>query len=123
MLVVFIFVLIGTFVVVRTLSHALHDYTNGRGKTITQKMRDKTGLDFHHIHFSAPFLLFAILVLWFAGFDFWFYAFLAISISLVLDQIPCYTLGLDYFEERSMLVALVFHFMVVVIAVYISLLA
>jgi len=120
MLVVFIFVFIGTFVVVRTLSHALHDHKNGRGKTITQKMRDKTGLNFHHIHFSAPFLLITILFLWFNGFGAGFFICIAISLSLVLDQVMG-VFGFDYFSEENILSALVLHFMVIVIAVCINL--
>ena len=87
----FILALFVTFVVTRTFAHKFHDMKNygtkkERSNTITGILREKTNYDWHHFHLGIIILLIVIPIILLKGLGNIGAIFLAIGISLFIDQ-------------------------------------
>ena len=113
---VFYMGLISTFLITRFLTHKLHNKKNYNSNTLTGLIRRKSNFDFHHIHFGI-IILFILLFL-----NFFFvinlilnYIFYAISLSLIADQLFPLLKIYDYFERKSIIVAIILHLIIIII--------
>lgn len=108
-----------TFLIIRSLSHFLHDRQNygtfkENSKTLTRYLRKKTKKDIHHIHIGFILLLISVLLFIFEK-VFLFAIFSGVGTSLVLDQIlPLMKLG-DYFGKKMVLAAILLHLIISII--------
>ena len=120
--ILFVLVLILTFVVVRMFAHFLHDgenysdyakYNNEKVRTFTSLLRQATGVNWHHIHFGIIIFITVIVLLFLGYVNVSSVIFLAISVSLILDQIvPLLDLG-NYFSLPILIVAMLLHLIVI----------
>jgi len=110
---IFLLALWITFLIVRPLSHLLHDKENygtsrENSKTFTGYLRKKTKKDLHHIHLGILILIVSLLFFIFKE-NFLFSLLFGIGTSLVLDQIlPL--IGLEnYFDKKMVLASFLLH--------------
>jgi predicted PurR-regulated permease PerM len=106
------------------LFHDKEGYWNrhtDKSKTITGWLRRKTGFDWHHIHFGFIILLIIIFLMLFNGLSPTYLVFLAIGLSLVLDQLfPWFKKKKGrYFSKEMLLVSIFFHIIFVIITIII----
>ena len=123
----FIISLFCTFLIMRVGSILFHDkkgYGNrhtDKSKTITGWLRRKTGFDWHHIHFGFIILSIIILLIIFYGLNPIYLIFLAIGLSLVFDQLFSWlNKGWCYFSKKMFLISILFHIIIVILAIIIS---
>ena len=123
----FIIPLFCTLLVMKVGSILFHDkegYGNRRtdkSKTITGWLRRKTGFDYHHIHFGFIILLIIIFLILFNGLNPTSLVFLAIGLSLVFDQLLSWlNKKWCYFSKEMLLVSILFHMIIAILAIIIS---
>lgn len=127
MLALFIAALFLTFIIVRVLAYSFHDMKNygtkkERSKTLTGYLRIKTGYDWHHFHFGILILLITSPFILILGFNNLSVIFLAIGISMVLDQsVPIIDRKSNYFHLKNVIISFIFHMVVSLLAIVISL--
>ena len=125
----FIIPLFCTFILVRIGSFLFHDYEgylkgNDSSKTITRILRDKTGFDWHHIHFGFIILLIITFLIFIGGLNPVYLIFLAIGLSLVLDQISSWlNRKWCYFSKDMLILSALFHIIITVLAIIISMIS
>ncbi|MEK6846917.1 MAG: hypothetical protein AABY16_02010 [Nanoarchaeota archaeon] len=113
-----------TFVVVRVIAHTFHDRKNygtnaENSKTITGWLRNKTGFDWHHIHLGFILLIISLSLIFYKITSFSI-MLLAISLSLITDQIlPLLNFG-NYFSKKMIIGAIILHLVVSFLAIMIS---
>ena len=114
-----------TFFITRVLAYKLHDRENygtarEKSKTLTGFLRKRTGWDIHHLHFGILFLLILIPLILFYSLNSILIIFLAISLSLFLDQaVPWVANEESYFSRKNLAVSAVAHIIVALIFVQI----
>jgi hypothetical protein len=118
----FLVVLFLTFAITRILAHLFHDKENygtknENSKTLTGLIRKKTGFDIHHFHFGILILILTLLSLIVYPANQLTAIFLAIGISLTIDQlIPMIDGKSNYFHNRNILISLASHILVAAIS-------
>jgi len=118
----FLIVLFSTFLITRTTAHLLHDMKNygtkkERSKTITGLLRRKTGFDWHHFHLGILILIITIALILIIGFNNLSIIFLAIGISMTIDQaVPIVNRKTNYFHTKNLIISLIFHIIISLIA-------
>jgi len=118
----FIVSLFLTFIISRVSAHWLHDRENYRknekSKTITGWLRRITGQDWHHIHFGLIILLILIPLVSLNGLTKSLTIFLAVGLSLVIDQIaPLLGFG-NYFSRKMLIVSILIHLITALIGIF-----
>lgn len=125
MIILFISTLFLTFFIVRILTHLLHDQKNygtpfDKSKTFTHFLRKYTKIDWHHIHIGFIILFITLLFGILKGLSNITIIFIAISSSLILDQIaPLFGFG-NYFSRKMIKVSLILHIILSVIVIIFS---
>ena len=124
----FLLSLFTTLFVIRLFAYKLHDMKNydqfnpknSNAKTITGLLRRKTGFDWHHIHFGLIILLFVVPFILFIGINKISIIFLAMGLSMVIDQAtPLVNRKSNYFSRKNLIISLMFHIISGLIAIII----
>ena len=124
MIVYFLLGLFLTLTIVRLAAHLLHDIDGygtqyEKSKTLTGYLRKKTGFDLHHIHFGFILLIILIVIYLLYEINELYVSLLAVSLSLIFDQIlPWLKLG-DYFSQKMLSFSIIFHMLIAITALYI----
>ena len=111
---IFVINLIFTFLITRLITHKFHIIGKGlkQQKTLTGLIRRKTNFEIHHIHFG--FLLLIIVLSYYFVFNILFVILLAISMSLIADQIfPLFKLCC-YFSKTGIILAILNHIIILI---------
>ena len=107
-----------TFILIRVLSNLLHDCKNyntkkEKSKTLTFWIRKKTKLNIHHIHFGFLFFIIGLMISLFSGINKISIIFLAVGLSLIVDQIyPLLDKRKNYFSKKMLILSLIFHLVI-----------
>lgn len=128
MITVFLISLFSTFILVRIAANFLHDkkgYLEGNehSKTLTALLRHWTGLDIHHIHLGILAIAIVSIAIVFRGPETITVMGLAMSLSLIFDQVTMIlTQGNrnSYFSYKSLLLSTVFQFVLAGLALWMS---
>jgi hypothetical protein len=116
MLNIFIISLITTGIITRLITHKLHDRKNYNKKTLTGYLRNKTKSEIHHIHFGFILLTISLISLYFQ-INNYSITLLAISLSLIADQIfPLFEVC-DYFYKKGILLSISNHIIIIIISI------
>ena len=119
----FLTCLFTTFIIVRVITHTLHDRENygtklESSKTVTGWLRRKTCFDWHHIHLGFVLLIVSLGLIFYKITNFSIILF-AVSLSLIADQIlPLLGFG-NYFSKKMIVGAIILHLIIAVIAIMI----
>ena len=114
MISLFITFLFATLIFTRILAYVFHDSKNygtkrEKSKTLTFVLRRKTNYDIHHIHIGFILLIFITFLISIKGFTQFAEIGLAISLSLIADQIfPLLKFG-NYFSRKMITVSITLH--------------
>ncbi|MEM0465154.1 MAG: hypothetical protein QXW97_00435 [Candidatus Pacearchaeota archaeon] len=108
----FWFFFLGTGIVVRALTPPLHF----RNKTITHKIRSKTGKNIHHLHIGVIFTFLATIVIILHGINKPLLFVAALGLSLIADQIFIISDFSDYFNKKGLFMSILGHLIVGLIA-------
>jgi hypothetical protein len=96
---------------------------NEKSKTLTGLLRNKTGFDFHHIHFGFLLLLITLIYILILSVDKLSILSLAISLSLIFDQLlPWLDMG-NYFSDKMLAISVIFHMIIALISTIIYLIS
>jgi hypothetical protein len=94
---------------------------NEKSKTITGWLRVKTGFDWHHFHLGIILLIILIPVIIAYGINQLNVILLAISISLIIDQmVPIVDKKSNYFHFKNLLISFIFHLFILITALLIN---
>jgi len=117
-----------TLIILRVVTHNFHDMENygtrnEKSKTLTGLLRNKTGFDFHHIHFGFLLLLITLIYILILSVDKLSILSLAISLSLIFDQLlPWLDMG-NYFSDKMLAISVIFHMIIALISTIIYLIS
>lgn len=119
----FLIALFSTLIIVRVGAHLLHDFKNygtrhEKSRTPTAFLRNKIGLDIHHIHFGFLILIIDLILFLIFGGKTIIFILLGIGLSLILDQItPLIDKKSCYFSKSKLLISIIFHIIVALITI------
>ncbi len=113
---IFNIVFIVTFIITRLLTYSLHDKKDYNSNTITEYIRKKSNFEFHHIHIGILLLVVLTIFTQFLQInEIIYYLLLAISLSLIVDQLFPLLKICCYFSKYSLIAAVVLHISVLII--------
>ena len=117
MIKVFLITLWVTFVIIRIGVHYFHDEKNygtkkEHSETPTYWLRKETKLNIHHIHIGFLLLLINILLIIFIGFTIWIVVLVAISLSLIADQLIPFLYRRRHYFKLGILESIVLHIII-----------
>jgi len=112
MITLFWIIFLGTGVIIRTLTHLIHNPNDYYGRTITGYLRGITRKEIHHIHLGFFLTIISIFLIFINGLTNFFIILLAIGLSLISDQIfPLMNLS-DYFNKKGIYLAILTHLVI-----------
>lgn len=116
----FITIFILTFIVTRVFTHLLHNKEDiKKSKTLTQKLRDCTNFEIHHIHLGFIGLILSFFIYFIFGPSLSFVVLVAINLSLICDQIiPLIFKQICYFSKIGICLAIILHLVVILMVIY-----
>ena len=123
MIILFLVSLFATFLIVRISAHLLHDVKNygtrkDKSKTFTAILRKLMKRDIHHIHLGFIILSIVLLLILSYGLTSVLIILLAVSLSLIADQIlPLLGCG-NYFSKKMIITSLILHLIISLISLF-----
>ena len=117
MILLFLEIYVSTFVIIRVLTHLLHDPKATVAYTPTWYLRKKTKIDIHHLHIGIIIVLIAFAVRYTQGIITSYVILLAIGLSLVADQFAPLINISDYFDRKGVIWAVIMHILFALIAI------
>ena len=116
----FIATFILTFIITRVFTHILHNKEEIRkSKTLTQKLRNCTNFEIHHIHLGFLGIILSFFVYMIFGVSNSFIVLVAINLSLICDQVfPLIFSKICYFSKLGIGLATILHLFVVVLSYF-----
>lgn len=123
MIFLFILSLFITLLLVRLNAHLFHDFKAydkkgwkgskfDKSKTITGVLRRKTGFEIHHIHIGTLILIVIFPIIFVYGLNQILTILLAISLSLIADQITPLISKENYFSREKIIISIIFHIII-----------
>jgi len=121
LILIFLTSLFLTLLVVRLIAynfHDMHNYDrsnprNSKARTITGRLRRRTGYDWHHFHLGLLILIIVLPIIYFRGLDITMTILLGSGLSLTIDQLtPIVNKKSNYFNKKNMSTSIIFHIIV-----------
>lgn len=113
----FITTFILTFIVTRVFTHLLHNKEEiKKSKTLTQKLRNRTNFEIHHIHFGFIGIILSFFVFMIFGVSSSFIFLVAVNLSLICDQVfPLIFKKICYFSKLGISLAILSHLITIIL--------
>ncbi|MGK0208776.1 MAG: hypothetical protein ACI83O_000030 [Patescibacteria group bacterium] len=120
--IIFIITLLTTFLVVRVAAHKFHDMKgygikNEMSKTLTGYLRKKLKFNIHHFHIGLLLFIIIVIIIYLTSLNPKTVVPLAISISLIADQVmPIINRKKCYFNRKQLQDSIAIHLLIALIA-------